>query len=186
MLSIIVPSHNETRVKDVYDMCKTIFPEAQVIISNDVWGKGKGYAVRKGIQQATGDVIALIDGDMDISPMYLKNMYKCLSYADVIYGEKSLREVPFRRKIISLCSRAVIGLLFGLGDTQTGIKIYKKRYIADFKTDGYAFDVEMMYQAQKMGARIKAYPIIVETIGKKNWRVVLKTLWDVIKIRLSV
>ena len=177
-LSIIIPNHNEPNIKEFADTCQALYPEAQIIVSTDKLGKGKGWAVREGIKRATGSIVAIIDGDGDIHPKYIDTML--MKDYDVVVGSKPITS------LLSLFSRILIKLLFGLNDTQTGIKVFHKRAIFYYRTDGFAFDIEMLYKAKQAGYKIGSVAVKTNKPSPKSIGVVLKTLWDTIKIRLSV
>lgn len=180
MLSIVIPNYNEPGIKEFRDTCQALYPEAEVIVSTDRWGKGKGWAVRKGLKKATGDIIAIIDGDGDLHPKYIKFLAGFTDYFDIVTGYK----VP--KSLLTKCSRLLIKVLFGLKDTQTGIKVYQRDSIFDFKTDGFAYDVEMLAKAKKAGKAIGTWKVEASDSKPKSIGVILKTLMDTIKIRLSV
>ena len=140
-LSIILPSFNEPNIKQVENDCKELFPSAEVIVVNDRKGLGKGWAVRKGIKKAKGDLIAYIDGDGDI---FVGELFKLLRYIkeyDIVIGIKEHKKMPFKRAVVSAGYRFLIRLLFKLPvvDSQTGIKLFHRDTIPEFMTNGFAF-----------------------------------------------
>jgi hypothetical protein len=50
MLTIIIPSYNEVRLDEVVLNCQDLFPKARIIIGHDREGRGKGYAILKGLE----------------------------------------------------------------------------------------------------------------------------------------
>jgi len=123
VISIVIPSKNEPRLREVVSICNQLYPEFQIIISHDPEGRGKGWALRQGVRKAEHNFIAFLDGDMDIHPAMLMRLIPFLPEYDVIVGYKPLSGT-FKRKLLTFLSRLYIKTLFGLNvDTQTGIKL---------------------------------------------------------------
>jgi len=187
MLSIIIPSHKETDISHMEHACKLMFPYAEVIVSKDELGLGKGWAIRYGLMQAKGDTIVFIDGDLDIHCGEIYNLLPYLLYYDVVIGIKDLRKLPPRRKLVSFGYRLFVRFLFRLhiSDTQTGLKIWKRNKIPDFQTDGFAYDIEMLVKARKANLRIKEVPINCRIYSTVKLSSIIKTFWETIRIWLS-
>jgi glycosyltransferase involved in cell wall biosynthesis len=184
-LSIVIPNHNEPEVSEVYRLCRYYCPEAQIIVSDDFFGFGKGWAVREGLKKATKDYIVIIDGDMDIRPACIILLKLEAVKFDIVIGKKEIWNLVWHRKIITIFSRWLIKKLFKLPvtDTQTGIKLFPKEAITDFKTDGWMYDVELLYNAHKMGFTIGEVPVYVNSTKSKGILVLIKTFWELIQLR---
>jgi len=164
-LSILIPSKDEPKVHMVVKLIEKFTPATQAIVCNDAEGRGKGWAVRQGLPTATGDVIGLIDGDMDIHPRMFARMIPFLEDYDIVVGKKQIRG-SLGRRLLTKLSRIYIYALFGLNyDTQTGIKLFKDYAVLPFKTDSYAFDIEMLSNARKKGLQIIEVPVEVTDYG---------------------
>ena len=182
-LSIIIPNHNEPRIKEMVDLVFREFPHAEVIVSNDPEGKGKGWAVREGIKNSSKYYIAIIDGDLDIQPRKLHRLIEVSHIYDIVVGRKALWNLPFHRKPITIFSRKIINLLFRLPiDTQTGIKLFPRETLSDFRTDGYMYDVELLYNARKKGYIIGEVLLTVYSSKKKSIGCLIKCLWETLRI----
>jgi glycosyltransferase involved in cell wall biosynthesis len=138
--------------------------------------KGKGQAVRFGMQKAKGDVVMFIDSGGDINPDGIIMLLEHMKWynADIIIGSKmhvaSKVTYPFKRKILSLGYYYFVKFLFGLKirDTQTGLKAYKRK-VLDKVLDRlvvkrFAFDIEILAVANKLGFK-KIYDAPVEIKG---------------------
>lgn len=184
-----------------YDLLKKVQKKKNTI---KVYGyeenEGKGFAVRFGMLQGTGDVIGFIDGDLDIDPTGISMLVNHMIWydADVIIGSKlhpvSRVQYPLVRKILSWGYRSFIRLLFGLKvrDTQVGIKFFKKRVVEDVfprvLVKRFAFDIEILAVAYDRGfTRIYEAPIKlkfknISTISPMTsmqfWRVIYHMLLD--------
>ncbi|MBI3392741.1 MAG: glycosyltransferase family 2 protein [Nitrospirae bacterium] len=150
---------------------------------------GKGNAIKAGWSLAAGDAVVFLDADLDLHPAQLNTLFRIMREqdADVVIGSKrhpeSKIEYPLRRRIISDVYAAVLWVLFGLPlkDTQSGIKLYKKRVLdAVFpyvECKRYAFDVELLAHAHAAGYKIVESPIVLNFRRERRWgRIGLKTL----------
>jgi glycosyltransferase involved in cell wall biosynthesis len=156
----------------------------QIIVYNDRYGQGKGFSIREALKEATGDMFIFIDGDLDILPFEIYKLLPYLEQYDVVVGGKG---IPKRldRRILTMLSRWWIRLLFNIWeDTQTGIKGFN--YKPEWITNGWAFDIEIIYRAKKAGKSMITIPIQAIVSDTKSFRDIWKTFLDSIKIRLSV
>lgn len=238
MLSVIMPAYKEEQCiyQNLLTTCASIeefCPNYEIIVINDGSpdntfqesmraravnprikvatyriNRGKGGAIKEGISRASGEYIAFLDADLDLSPTHLNTFLQELlnEDADIVIGSKmhpdSQLEYPLKRKIMSYGYYILLRVLFHLElkDTQTGVKLFRaavlKPIAAELKTSGYAFDIEILARASQMGCRILEMPVCLEyKRGLKNGTVririndiismfidTLKIFWD-IKIR---
>jgi hypothetical protein len=102
---------------------------------------------------------------------------------DVVVGRKYFPK-RLGRKLLTFCSRLWIRLLFGLMiDTQTGIKAFN--YKPEWKTDGWSFDIEILYKAKKEGKSIIEIPVKAVASGKKGLKDIWLALMETLKIRFQ-
>ncbi|KKQ96476.1 MAG: Glycosyl transferase, family 2, partial [Candidatus Woesebacteria bacterium GW2011_GWA1_39_12] len=82
--------------------------------------KGKGFAVRYGMERARGEFISFLDAGMDISPKGIMMLMAHMDWynADVIVGSKrhpvSQVNYPFLRRILSIGYHWFVKILFGI------------------------------------------------------------------------
>lgn len=160
--------------------------------------KGKGYAVRYGMRQAKGDLISFLDAGMDISPKGVMMLLSHMEWynADIIVGSKrhpvSRVNYPFLRHVLSLGYHLGVRILFGihLTDTQSGIKIFKRKVIEKILprllVKRYAMDIEMLAVARHLGfKRIFEGPIEVKfdkSTSRIKWQTIFKMAWDTMAV----
>lgn len=159
--------------------------------------EGKGFALMHGISQATGELIAFIDADMELDPkgiaMFLKILHR--DDADVVVGSKrhpdSQVSYPPMRRLQSWMYQQLIRVLFHLNvrDTQTGIKLFRgdllRSVVPLLAVKRFAFDLELLVVARKLG-----YRRIVEAPIKLDYRfesttsasAAYRALWDTLAI----
>ncbi len=162
---------------------------------------GKGYAVRFGMAQAKGDIVAFIDAGMDINPNGLSLLLEEFEWydADIIIGSKlhpaSKVHYPWQRKILSFGYQTLAKILFGLSvrDTQVGLKLFKRKVLEvvlpRLIVKRHAFDIEVLAVAYHLGYK-KIYEGPVEinfnhssTITSKSfWKIVRLMIWDTLAV----
>jgi len=163
---------------------------------------GKGYAVRYGFSQATGDVIGFKDGGGDLKSKALPLMLAQFEFqkADVVLGSKrhpdSIVDYPVSRKILSWIYQKFVKLLFGLDvrDTQVGMKIYRRKLLEDvlprLLVKKFAFDIEILAVAYHLGYRkIYEAPVEIDLFSSKTsivWKKLLYIILNMIKDTLAV
>jgi glycosyltransferase involved in cell wall biosynthesis len=187
-LSILLPNHNEENIHETITEIERLFPEAQIITACDREGRGKGWAIRNALTEAKGEWIVFLDADGDIHPRMLKRLITFTDDFDIVVGSKRICKTHYRRKILTFLSRVYIGVFFGVGcDTQTGIKIFRRKAIAQWATDGFLFDIEILSGAIRQGYKVIEVPIECEIKEQMPLRVVWKTLLESIVLwyRLS-
>jgi len=162
--------------------------------------KGKGFAVRFGMQHAKGDYVLFLDAGMEIDPNGISMLMEHLIWykADIIVGSKrhpvSVVNYPLERKILSWGYFQLVKILFGLKikDTQPGIKIFRKavleKVLPKLNINRYAFDIEILAVARKMGfERIYEAPIKMDfQFNSLTNAATIQVIWEMFKDTLKV
>lgn len=163
-------------VDKTYEKLKQIKNKNLIPLGYEV-NKGKGYAIKMGVEKAKGDIIGFIDAGMDLNPSEISIMLNLmkLNNADIVIGSKlhpdSLVKYPTSRKILSWGYRSLIKILFRLSvrDTQVGLKFFRKNTAKDvfprIVVKAFAFDVEVLAVA-----RMKGYNKIIESPIKLTFK----------------
>ncbi len=163
---------------------------------------GKGFAVRKGVENSSGEFVCFTDGDLAYSLDYLKVFSKKLLDSDVVIGwrapfsenlenTKSIRKLA--GKVFNFFSRLILELDFP--DMQAGIKGFR-RGAADYlfskqKINGWSFDTEIMFLAKRRNYFISQVPVKVSDSNLKIksqvhlFRDSLKMFGSLLKIRFN-
>ncbi len=162
--------------------------------------KGKGFAIKYGVEKAKGDIIGFIDAGMDLDPREISLMINIMDWnnADIVIGSKlhpdSIVNYPLSRKFLSWGYRTIIRMLFRLNvkDTQVGLKLFKRKVaktvFSKIIVKAFAFDVEVLAVAQELGyTRIYEAPIKLRfkqgSIKSTNfWKICFWTLVDTIAV----
>lgn len=184
MLSILLPSRREPEIQAFVQEIESKIPAHEIIVSSDRDGRGKGWAVREALSVASGDQIAFLDGDGDISPRMLLRLLPFLQDFDAVVGTKRITHKSAKRRVVTYLSRIYIRIFFGLNvDTQTGIKLFRRQMLEPWKTDGYLYDVEVLARIKKRGGRIIEVPIEAEITEKIEWRTIWKTFLESLHLK---
>lgn len=135
--------------------------------------RGKGYALRHGLERARGEIIVFIDSDMELHPSGIRPLVELVEAgADAAIGSKRhpashVNYPPFRR-LQSAVYQRIVRLLFALDvtDTQTGLKAFRaellRRVALPLESNGYAFDLELLVALNDAGARIEEGPVTLD------------------------
>lgn len=160
---------------------------------------GKGYALKTGFANATGDAVVFMDSDLDIDPDQISRYVEALKHGDVVIASKwhpqSSVEIPLIRRILSHSFNVLVKLLTGvrLGDTQTGLKAVRKnvseRVFSRLSVKRYAYDVELLAVANLYGLRVMELPVNVRMRGLFNpmdvWRMFVDLLGITYRLRVA-
>jgi len=132
--------------------------------------QGKGFAVRAGVLQAAGDVIGYADADMNVDPAYLNQVLPRLAAgADVVIGSRALAEYAAAEGVSRLIAGGLVQVarrvlvLPSVRDTQCGFKFFRRaigrQVFQRCLIRSFAFDIEALFVARKLGARIVELPV---------------------------
>ncbi len=159
--------------------------------------EGKGNALICGFNHSSGEIIAFLDADMDLHPAQIRGMLEIMDSrsADVVIGSKWHRDsrinYPFVRRLWSIGYYMLVRLLFGLPlrDTQTGLKLFRaevlRRVFPRILAKRYAFDVEVLVNAHRLGYKIADAPVTLQ-FTRSSGRVALGDVWTVFLDTLAI
>lgn len=177
---------------NTYDQANLVAKEDDAVkVVRHLTNHGKGGALMTGFKQATGDFVVFLDSDLDLPPEQLRRLFRIMrdQKADVLIGSKWHPEAkidyPRRRKIISKTYSFILWLLFRLPlkDTQTGLKIFRyevlKKVYDRVLCKRFAFDVEVLANAHRLGYKIIEAPVIVQFRRRARWgKITLMDLYN--------
>ena len=182
MISIILPSRNEPNIKKVVSDIEKLFNNVQIIVCNDRYSQGKGWAIRQALEEAKGDLICFLDGDGDIKPKMIKRLLPYIEDYDIVCGVKPISGL-WSRRILTYLSRIYLSICFDIKvDSQTGIKLFRREALQDFYNDGFLFDLEIICKAKQKGYSMIEVPIEA-TVNK---RMKLISIWKTFKESLTL
>ncbi|MEN9649689.1 MAG: hypothetical protein RL094_656 [Candidatus Parcubacteria bacterium] len=163
---------------------------------------GKGWAVKQGMIEATGEYRLFTDADnsTDIAhldtflPVAQHEGYDVVISSRRVAGATIAHPQPWHRRILSNMFAFIVRSTMPLGikDTQNGFKLFSKKAakkIFSMQTIYYwAFDVEILALAKKFDFRIKEVPIkwMNDEDSKMNFKGMARMLLEVITIRFRM
>jgi len=161
--------------------------------------RGKGAAVRAGMEAATGDPIVFLDADLTIPVEIIDVFMDALDTgADIAIASRyvagSVVDRPWWRRVMGDVFRAVVHLLVptNIRDTQCGGKMYTaeaaKDLFAKQRLNGFAFDAEVLFLARRAGYTVREIPFALRQHGETRIDFLADTpkmLRDLFVIRLN-
>ena len=137
---------------------------------------GKGYCIRKGIEEASGDIIIIQDADLEYDPTDIPKLINPIKNgdADVVYGSRftgsDKKRVLFYwhslgNKFLTTLSNMFSNL--NLTDMECCYKAFKKEIIKDInlKENRFGFEPEITAKISKKD--IKIFEVGIKYFGRK-------------------
>ena len=134
--------------------------------------RGKGYSVRNGLLQASGNIVMFTDADLSAPIEEAERLFEAIEAgADVAIGsrwldrEKQTKHQPLYRRFFGRCYNALTRSVMGLPykDTQCGFKAFRReaaQSIFRLQTiERWGFDPEILFIAQKLRFHIVEVPV---------------------------
>ena len=136
-------------------------------------GLGRSYVdgLRRALQ-TDAQLIVQMDADLSHSPEYLPALAAATERYDVVIGSRYMTGVsvvnwPLHRIFLSAFANRYIRIVTNLSasDCTSGFRCWRRETLAKLEldamvSDGYAFLVELLFEASRRGARIGEVPII--------------------------
>ena len=197
-LSIIIPCYNEiSTIEKIVEKIKKNYKDIHEIIIVDDFSTdgtrqkiknlnvdrviyndsnyGKGFSIRKGIEQASGNIILIQDADLEYEP---QDYYKLIApikegSADVVYGSRFVgssqkRVLFFWHRVfnyfLTLLSNMFTDL--NLTDMECGYKLFKHDVIKNINLEENRFGFEPEITAKISKLDIKIYEVGVQYHGR--------------------
>lgn len=162
--------------------------------------KGKGHALRVGIQQSQHQICMFTDIDFPYTAESFYSLYKALleENCEVAVGIRDnsyYAQTPFSRKLVSKLFKTLLKTFFRLkiADTQCGLKGFKqtgKSLFLQTTINRYLFDLEFIKLAsRKVPKQIRGIPVELKegvVFSKLNTRILLQEGWSFLRIFFKV
>ena len=157
--------------------------------------RGLGRSYIDGMKRALAggaDVVCQMDADFSHDPKYLPDLVAATSQYDLVIGSRYLRGIsvvnwPLRRVILSAFANWYVRSITRLAvrDCTAGYRAWRRDALAAIPIDGmlsggYAFAVELTFEAARRGHRIGEVPIVFverrEGVSKMSTRVLTESM----------
>jgi len=221
-LSIVIPVYNETgTIEEILKRVQSVPQDKEIIVVDDGStdgsteqlhrisdenttllfhsdNRGKGAALRTGLERVTGDIVIIQDADLEYNPSEYDRLIEPIldGRADVVYGSRFTggpqRVFFFRHyvgnKFLTLVSNMLTDL--NLSDMETCYKVFRSSLLKRIriKSNRFGFEPEITAKFAKLRCRIYEVPISYSgrtyEEGKKiTWRDGLAALFHIIRFR---
>ncbi|MBD3235723.1 MAG: glycosyltransferase [Candidatus Eisenbacteria bacterium] len=223
-LSVIMPVYNErATIAEIVRRVRAVPLEKEILIIDDAstdgtrdWlltcnepdvrvflqplNRGKGAAVRTGLQQAIGDIAVIQDADLEYDPADFPHLVAPIvaGEAQVVYGSRFLargrRATAFWHFAGNRLLTALSNLFTGqrLTDMETCYKAVRMDLLRRIELDSDGFDIEPELTAKisRLGVEIREVPISYDSRGygegkKIGWRDGLRTVRAILRYGLG-
>jgi len=169
---LVVDDGSTDATASIIEALASTTPEIQLLRAPQ--RRGKGAAVRQGMQAAVGHLQLFADADGATPIQELARLEQAVaSGADMAIGSRSLASRLPNYAVQARVYRTIMGNLFnsvvqqsglrGITDTQCGFKLFRQAVAVDLfgvsSIDGYGFDLELLYVARQRGYRIAEIPV---------------------------
>jgi len=163
--------------------------------------RGKGAAVRTGMLAAFGDYVLFSDADLSTP---IEEVEKLLARVpdgyDIAIASRGLpasnivKRQPWYRELVGRSGNLVVRMaaVRGIADTQCGFKLFPRELAQKLfrvaRLTGAAFDVEVLFIAQRRGLKIAEVPVTwIDSPDTRFNRVTdsLDALKDLVRIRIN-
>lgn len=164
--------------------------------------RGKGFAVRQGVLHAVGRDVLFSDADLSTPLEEMEKLLPPISRGacDIAIASRALPESkltvhqPWYREMMGRTFNKFVQRIAvpGIVDTQCGFKAFRgdvaKRIFGLAQIDGFGFDTEILFLAQKFGYRVQEIPVV--WVHKDDSRVnplsaPLQMMSELITVRLN-
>jgi len=158
---------------------------------------GKGAALRRGIQEATGDFVVIQDADLEYDPSEYPVLLEPLmeGRADVVYGSRFMGGRPHRvlyfwhsvgNWVLTLFSNALTDL--NLTDMETCYKAFRREVIQSIPLEENRFGFEPEVTVKVAKRRLRVYEVGISYAGrtyeegkKISWQDGVRAVWCMLK-----
>jgi dolichol-phosphate mannosyltransferase len=152
---------------------------------------GKSYVdgMRQALQMGAQYIVQM-DADYSHNPRYLQTFLEAIESCDLVIGSRYLNGVsvvnwPIRRLMLSLGANIYTRWIarIPIADITSGYRCWRNRVLSaidleKISANGYAFQIEMLYQAHRLGYRIREFTIIFIDRTSGTSKISRKMIWE--------
>jgi glycosyltransferase involved in cell wall biosynthesis len=191
---VMVDDGSDDGTRDVL----TQLQDSTVRVVKHPLNRGKGAAIRTGLEHATGDVVLVQDADLEYDPEdWPKLLAPVLKgRARVVYGSRftgERRNMLFLHWVGNRFLSLVTNVLYNstLSDMETCYKLFERDVLDGVQLRADRFDFEPEFTAKILRRGIRIYEVPISYAGREpyegkkiTWRDGVTALWTLVKYRL--
>ena len=205
LLAVEMPLPTEVLVVDdgstdgCLDTIKDLVEDGAVRLIRQPTNQGKGAALQRGFQEATGDLLTILDADLEYDPADFPSLIRPITEGEtrVVYGARSYgghAAYSFWFVLGNKMLAVVASALFDawLTDIETCLKVAPTALWREVEitSKGFGIEAEVTGKFLKMGERIFEGPISYRARGREEgkkiqWTDGLEAIWILARIRFS-
>jgi glycosyltransferase involved in cell wall biosynthesis len=185
--------------REILAALQTDYPQMRVVLQPH--NLGKGAALRRGIQEATGDFVIIQDADLEYDPAEYPLMIEPLiqGKADVVYGSRFLGGAPHRvlyfwhsvgNRLLTLLSNCLTNI--NLSDMETCYKVFRREVIQAIPIEENRFGFEPEITVKVARRHLRIYEVGISYWGrtyeegkKIGWKDGARALYCLLKYSLT-
>jgi len=175
------------------DNTRKIATQYKATVLSNGMNRGKGYALRKGFQQARGDIIVTIDSDGTHSPKEIPSIiYPLLNGVDIVTGSRFKGHGKESTSKLHLLGNFIFNILImiltkkRITDSQTGFRGFKKEFLQEINLESYGYEIETEMTVKGLKNGFVYHEIPISCIKRRYDTSKLKILSDSMRILKAI
>jgi glycosyltransferase involved in cell wall biosynthesis len=198
---IVVDDCSRDATEGELERFQTDYPDVAIQYIRHMKNRGKGAAMRTGINAATGDFIVVQDADLEYDPREYNLLLQPVldGFADVVYGSRFVGSNPHRvlfffhsigNRFLTFLSNLLTNI--NLTDMETGYKLFKSEVIKGIKLveNRFGFEAEVTARISRIPG-IRIYEVGISYYGrtysegkKINWKDGFRAIYCILKYNI--